>query len=195
MLNFKKISYEYKAIALAGTGGEQSSPEFKALNPSAQVPVLFIDGLYLSESVAIAEYLEETHPDPPLYPKEPAIRARVRTVVEMINAGIQPKQNLATLTFLAKEFADDSAKTRWAAEWNTRGLRAVEGVMERWSGKYCVGDEITFADCCLVPQVYSAFRFKVDVKQQFPTVWRVFSYLDNLPEVQAAHADCQPDAP
>lgn len=193
LLNLKKITYEYKAVRLASEFGDQQKEDFKALNPSGQVPVLLIDGLHLSESVAIAEYIEETRPEPALYPKDPTTRARVRTIVEMINAGIQPKQNLSTLTLLAKEYADESAKKRWAAEWNVRGLRGLEEVLCKWAGKCCVGDEITFADCCLVPQVYAAFRFNVDV-QQFPTVWRIFSYLDRLPQVQAAHADCQPDA-
>lgn len=196
LLNLKKIPYEYKAVVLTSKeDGQQKSPEFTAINPAAQVPSLFIDGIYMSESVAIAEYLEETRPQPNMLPKDPITRVRVRTIVEMINAGIQPKQNLSTISLLANEYTkNEDDKRRWAAEWNKRGLQALEQVMVKWSGKCSVGDEITFADCCLVPQVHSAFRFLVDV-QQFPTVWRVFSYLDELPEFVAAHSRNQPDAP
>lgn len=193
MLNLKQIKYEYKAVRLSTNSGEQSSTTFKELNPSAQVPVLCIDEMHLSESVAIAEYLEETRPLPAIYPTSPKSRARVRTIVEMINAGIQPKQNMATVTLLAEEFADEGAKKKWAREWNIRGFRAIEGALVKWAGMYCVGDDITFADCCLVPQVYSALRFDVDMKQ-FPTVYQVFNNLNDIPEVQAAHADRQPDA-
>lgn len=193
LLNLKRLTYEYKAVRLAGQGGDQEAPEFKALNPSAQVPVLLIDGEYLHESVAIAEYVEETRPElRPLYPKDAISRAHVRSVVEMINAGIQPKQNLSTLNFVA---GDNDAKRAWAVHWNTKGLAAVEQALQRWSdGRYCIGSEVSFADCCLVPQVYSAHvRFKIDVPSLFPTVWKVFTHLNTMPEVQAAHADCQPD--
>lgn len=198
LLNLKKISYEYKAVVLSSKDdAQQKSADFTAINPSAQVPVLFIDGMYLSESVAIAEYLEETRPQPNMFPTgDPVARVRVRTMVEIINAGIQPKQNLSVISMLANEYTNnEDDKRRWAAYHNTRGLQCLENLMGQWSGKCCVGDEITFADCCLVPQVYSAQRFKVDVQQLFPNVWRVFSYLDKLPEFKAAHSEQQPDAP
>lgn len=198
LLNLKRISYEYKAVSLSSKDdAQQKSADFTAINPSAQVPVLFIDGMYLSESVAIAEYLEETRPQPNIFPTgDPVARVRVRTIVEIINAGIQPKQNLSVISLLANEYTNnEDDKRRWAAYHNARGFQCLENLMTQWSGNCCVGDQITFADCCLVPQVYSAKRFQVDVQQLFPTVWRVFSYLHQLPEFKAAHSEQQPDAP
>lgn len=197
-LNLKKIEYDYKPIFLSSTSkGEQRRADFLALNPSGQVPVLHIDGNHLSESVAIAEYLEETRPEPPLFPakSDPAARARVRTIVEIINSAIQPRHNLSVVAYLEREFAPDVADVRkkWSAHWVVEGFNAVEKLLSQWAGTFCVGDSISFADCCLVPQVYAAYRYDVDVKQ-FPTIWRVFSHLDTMPEVQAAHASQQPDA-
>lgn len=197
-LNLKKIDYEYKPVFLSSTSkGEQTRPDFVALNPSGQVPVLHIDGLHLSESVAIAEYLEETRPQHPLFPptSDPAARARVRTIVEIINSAIQPRHNLSVVSYLESDFDpnDPNARKKWSAHWVVHGFTAIEKLLSDWAGTYCIGDSITFADCCLVPQVYAAYRYDVDVKQ-FPTIWRVFSSLDTLPEVQAAHASQQPDA-
>lgn len=164
------------------------------INPSAQVPVLKADGIQISESVAIMEYLEETRPETPLLPKAPSDRATVRRIVEMINAGIQPKQNLAVLNFLLNEgYCDDAKRMKFAAHWNEVGLRAVEKVLEECSGKFCVGDEVTFADCCLVPGYYSAKRFKVDV-DQFPVICKIVGELEKLSAVLQAHPSQQPDA-
>lgn len=194
-LNIKNIPYEYKPIRLASTDGDQFSVPFTKLNPSMQVPVLHIDGLHLTESVAIAEYLEETRPSPSLFPGDPAARAKIRAIAEVVNSGIQPKQNLSVLAHVAENYLDgDFAKAKkFASEWNLRGLRALEAMLQTTAGTYCVGDTLSFADCCLLPQVYSAYRFDVDPKP-FETVWRIFSRLDSLPEFQAAHAEKQPDA-
>lgn len=199
LLNLKRIDYEYRAVKLINAGaenpkGEQYSASFTALNPSAQVPVLVIDGISIAESVAIAEYVEETRPEPAVYPKDLKQRAQVRVIVETINAGIQGRHNLATIQTLVEQFTHDQAsKPRWAALWITRGFTALEAMLAKCAGRCCVGDSVTFADCCLVPQVYAAFRFKVGV-EQFPIIWRIFCYLDKLPAFAAAHADRQPDA-
>lgn len=194
-LNLKKIAYKYEAIALeAGATGGQFTPAFKSLNPSCQVPVLLIDGESMHESVAISEYLQETRPTPTLYPGDASTRVKIRQIVELINSGIQPKQNLATTTVLVNDFTHDKgSRVKWAAYWNTKGLTILEEMLSKTAGKYCVGDHISFADCCLVPQVYSAFRYEVDVKQ-FPIVWRLFSDLIQMEEVAAAHEHQQPDA-
>lgn len=194
-LYYKQLPFIYSAVALKSVSGSQHDPSFVQLNPSAQVPVLHIDGHHLIESVAIAEYLDETRPDFPLYPRDAPTRARVRALVEAINAGIQPKQNLSTLDFLETLVPNrPELRKLWAAHWNRRGLAAVENLLQRWSGSFCIGDEFSFADCCLVPQVYSARRFGVDMTE-FPTITRIFTHLETLPVVQAAHSDRQPDAP
>lgn len=194
-LNLKKITYKYEPVLLKrDTSGGQFTPAFQALNPSCQVPVLLIDGECLYESVSIAEYLEETRPTPSLLPGSASTRAKIRQLVEIINAGIQPMQNLVTTNALVNDFThDEESRKKWAAYFITRGLKIVEENLSKTAGKYCVGDAISFADCCLVPQVYSGIRFEVDVKR-FPTVWRLFSDLILIDEVAAAHADLQPDA-
>lgn len=163
------------------------------LNPSAQVPVLLIDGLHLSESVAILEYLEESHPDHPLLPNAPKDRAQVRMLVEMINAGIQPKQNLAVITYVADNFGGDEAKKNFAGHWVQKGLTAVEKVLQTTAGTCCVGDNITFADLLLVPQAFSARRFGIDVAI-FPCIAKIVQHLEKLPEFIQAHPSAQPDA-
>lgn len=191
-LNLKSIAYKYIPVHLVKDGGQQYAKEFMEKNPTAQVPVLLIDGLQLFESVAIIEYLEETRSEPSLLPKDPATRAIVRSIVEMINAGIQPKQNLSVQNYLAKEFADDSAKPVWSGYWNTRGLEAVEKTLIKTAGTYCVGDQVTLADVFLVPQAASALRFNVNL-DQFPTIKRIIATLDKLPAFIDAHPKAQPD--
>lgn len=174
-------------------GGEQFKPEFQKINPAAQVPVLLIDGASLCESVAILEYLEETRPEPALLPVEPARRAKVRQIVEMVNAGIQPKQNLSIGTWVSHNYGGVEERKRWNAHWITKGFEALEVVFAESSGKCCVGDTVTFADCVLVPQAYSAARFGVDTRD-FPKLHAIYQHLSGLPEFEAAHPSVQPDA-
>lgn len=192
-LNLKNIPYEPKFVRLASKGGDQLKPSFLELNPSAQVPVLFIDGERLCESVPILEYLEETRPQPPLLPSTPAERAKVRMLVEMINAGIQPKQNLSVITFVADNFGGEAARLKFAKHMVEKGMRAVETVLQTTSGKYCVGDAITFADVLLVPQCGSLARFGIDSKQ-FPTIMRIVAQLEKVQAFAQAQPSAQPDA-
>lgn len=191
VLALKGIPYEYEAVHLLRM--EQRDPAFLSRNPTGQVPLLCVDGLELGESVAICEYLEETRPQHPLLPSSPGDRAQVRRVMEMINAGIQPKQNVALLTFVAENLGGPEEKKRWAVHWITSGLKAVEEVLEKTAGKCCVGDEVTMADCFLVPQIYNSIRFGIDMAQ-FPVVKRVVDHVSGLPGFAEAHADAQPDA-
>lgn len=192
-LNLKNIAYQPQCISLVKDGGEQFSPSFIKLNPSSQVPVLQIDGHSFTESVAILEYLEETRPQPALLPSAPSERAQVRQLVEMINAGIQPKQNLAVLRYVDANFGGEPARLKFAKNFVEKGLQAVEQVLQTTAGKYCVGDRITFADIVLVPQSSSCARFSIDT-QQFPTMMRIVKELSELPEFVAAHPIAQPDA-
>lgn len=185
-LNLKGIAYEARPVHLVKK--EQNTADYGELNPSHKVPTLLIDGLTLNQSLAIIEYLEETRPEPvALLPAAPAARAQTRAIALMIAADIQPIQNLSVL-----EYVGDEKRAEWARFWIERGLQAVERVLVRTAGAYCVGDALSLADLCLVPQVYNAKRFAVDMTQ-FPTIVRVAEALELLPAFAAAHPDAQPD--
>lgn len=153
-----------------------------------QVPALRIDGVTLSQSLAIIEYLEETRPSPALLPRDPVQRARCRMISDHITSGIQPLQNLAVL----KKVGDGSQE--WAQHFITRGFQALEQLLQDTAGRYCVGDEVTMADLCLVPQVANADRFKVDMAP-YPTISRINQSLMKLEAFQVSHPSRQPDTP
>ncbi|XP_018300048.1 probable maleylacetoacetate isomerase 2 [Mycetomoellerius zeteki] len=188
-LNLKEIPYDIKPVSLVKSGGEQHSNEFREINPMEQVPALHIDNHTLIESLNILQYLEETRPNRPLMPADPVKRARVREICEVIASGIQPLQNLVVLIYVGEE-----RKKEWAQHWITRGFTAVEKLLSSSAGKYCVGDEITLADCCLVPQIFNARRFHVDLRP-FTTILRVDRHLEHHPAFTAAHPNNQPDCP
>lgn len=188
-LAWKNVDYEYKTVNLIKDGGEQNTAEYAKVNPMAQVPALVHKGETFTQSLAIIEYLEETFPEPRLLPKEPAQRAKARAIAELITSGIQPLQNLNVLLRL-----DESKRNEWAVHFITKGFKALEALLATTAGKYCVGDEVTVADACLVPQVYNANRFKVDLGQ-FPVLSRVAAALESLPAFKAAHPSRQPDTP
>ncbi|XP_005106935.1 maleylacetoacetate isomerase [Aplysia californica] len=187
-LALKDIKYEYKAVHLLKNGGEQHSEEYKKLNPMGQLPTLIIDGLTLTQSLAIMEYLEERNPTPALLPPDAAGRAQVRALSEVINSGIQPLQNLNVLQKIG------DTKVEWANFYITKGFKALEAMLEKTAGQYCYGNQMTMADLCLIPQVYGAQRFGVDVKN-YPVIMRVYEELIKLPAVIAGDAFRQPDTP
>jgi maleylpyruvate isomerase len=194
-LNLKGLEYTYEAVHLLKDGGQQNADAYRALNPMRTVPTLeFEEGGQvhrLSQSLAILEYLEERYRTPALLPAEPLLRARARMLAEMVNSGIQPLQNLSVLQFVKGELkSDDKA---FAAHWNARGLAALEAVVKQTAGTYCLGEQVSFADICLVPQLHGARRFGVDLAP-YPTLTRIEAACNHLPAFQAAHADRQPDA-
>ena len=194
-LNLKGLAYTYEAVHLLKDGGQQNAEPYRALNPMRTVPTLELEEggqvRRISQSLAILEYLEERYRTPALLPEEPWLRARARMLAEMVNSGIQPLQNLSVLQFVKGELkADDKA---FAAHWNARGLAALEAVVKETAGTYCLGEQVSFADICLVPQLYGARRFAVDLTP-YPTLLRIEAACNNLPAFQAAHADRQPDA-
>jgi maleylacetoacetate isomerase len=153
-LNLKQLPFDIKPIHLLK--GEDYSAEYTAVNPMKSVPALVIDGHTLAESRAIIEYLEETRPEPALMPEDAYLRAKVRQLSDIITSDIQPIQNLHVLE---KAGGDDQAKRKeWAQYWIRNGFEGFEAVLATTAGKYCVGDQITVADLCLVPQVYNARR-------------------------------------
>lgn len=194
-LNLKGIAYEYRAVNLIADGGQQHAPEHRQRNPMRELPTLEIDGRLISQSVAILEYLDQTRPTPPLLPTDPYQRALSRQLTEIINASIQPAQNLRILKYLETNFgADPAARTEWARHWIDYGFGGLEGMLARTAGTYSVGEAVSIADLFLVPQVYNARRYGVDLAP-FPTIVRVEAALLAIEAFAAAHPDRQPDAP
>ncbi|XP_060649749.1 probable maleylacetoacetate isomerase 2 [Drosophila nasuta] len=189
-LGLKNISYDLKPTSLLKTDAVHSyTPEYRELNPMQQVPVLQIDGQTLCDSVAIMHYLEETRKDTLILPQNPQGRAKVREIVEIICSGIQPLQNRLVLAHLGKE-----KSIEWAQHWITRGFIGLETVLSSSSGRYCVGDEISMADCCLVPQVFNARRYHVNL-DPYPTILRINANLESEQVVIDSHPRKQPDYP
>lgn len=188
VLEVKKIDFEYRAVDLK-PNGEQLTAKFKTVNPMGQVPVLLADGKPISQSVAIMEYLEETYPEPRMLPADPYLRAKCREVVELLVSGVHPLQSPSMIPFLGK-----AEWKQWADRAITRGFTALETVLGDTAGRYCFGDEVTFADACLLPQVHNARRIDVDLTR-FPTVRRICEALQQHPLVMKADPSCQPDTP
>jgi maleylpyruvate isomerase len=193
-LAFKNIPFEPVYVHLLRGGGEQLSDGFAALNPLAQVPVLEVpsaDGSVtrLTQSLAILEYLEETHPTPSLLPKEPLLRAEARRMAEVVNSGMQPFQNLALGRALKQVNVDPAPITKAYLE---QGLAALEGFAQATAGRYLVGDAPSFADVCLVPQLLGVRRVGIDVSR-YPTLARVEALCREQPAFQAAAPEAQAD--
>lgn len=193
-LEFKQLAYEYVPVALLK--GEQHQPAHTARNPWGSVPVLEVeDGgktLHIPQSVAIVEYLEERFPEPPLFPKAPGARAQMRSLVELINASIQPFHNLSTLNYVKDVLKGD--QKAWAEHWVGKGLDALEAQAKASAGAFLVGDAFTFADACLVPQLFGARRFATVAPEKYPTLIRVEAACLALDFAKKAAPDAQPDA-
>ncbi|XP_039992660.1 maleylacetoacetate isomerase isoform X2 [Xiphias gladius] len=184
----KGIEYDQAPVNLIRDGGQQLTQQYKALNPMQQVPAVEIDGVTLSQSLAVIQYVDETRPGPRLLPADPKERAQVRMISDLIASGIQPLQNLYVIQKIGAE------KVQWARHFIDRGFQALEPILKQTAGRYCVGDEISMADICLVPQVYNAERFKVDVAQ-YPTIERLNQTLLEIEAFKVSHPSCQPDTP
>jgi maleylpyruvate isomerase len=194
-LHFKGIAFERRPVDLLEDGGRQHAPAFRALNALGQVPVLVVDDARgpcpIAQSMAILAYLEETFPAPPLLPIDPWLRARARQMAEMMVGGIQPFHNLATLAHVRGLGATDP--NAWAGHFIARGLTALETTAAQTAGKFLVGDAPSWADLCLVPQLYAGRRFAVDLTP-YPTLLRIEAAAATLPAFAAAHAEVQSDA-
>jgi maleylpyruvate isomerase len=192
-LNLKGIPFETMPVHLTRGGGEQHAAAFQAVNPQKRVPALALDtGEVLLQSLALIEYLDEVHPDPPLLPKDPVARAQVRAVAQIIACDIHPLNNSGTLAYLRGPLkADDSAVNDWYRHWVIAGFEAVEKLIR--PGRYAFGASVTLADICLVPQVYNARRFKVPL-DRFPAIAAADAAAAALPAFDAARPERQPDA-
>lgn len=192
-LNLKDVAHE--AIVVHLRKGEQKLPEHLGRNPQGLVPALETDGEMLTQSMAILEWLEETHPEPPLLPADPIARAHVRAVAQVIASDIHPLQNLRVLTYLRETFgADQEGVNRWCQRWIGAGLAAVEDLLRREDRgqSFAFGDTPGMADICLVPQLYGAERFKVDISG-FARVRAVGAACAEHPAFQKADLRAQPD--
>jgi maleylpyruvate isomerase len=174
-LEWKRIPFTRVPVHLLRDGGQQYAPGYRALNAQALVPTLVDGDTVIPQSLAILEYLEETHPEPPLLPRDAAGRARVRSLALAIACETHPLQNTRVVAYLGEKFgANDEAKAAWNRHFIELGLRAVEERLAREpaTGRFCHGDSPTFADCCLVPQLYNAVRFSCDLTAM-PALLRV----------------------
>ncbi|ETK89775.1 maleylacetoacetate isomerase [Phytophthora nicotianae CJ01A1] len=195
-LEWKGIPYEYRSVHLLNRGGEHFKDEYTTLNPNQRLPTLVVDGKVLPQSVAILEFLEETHPEKPLLPSDPFARAQVRNLCAIIGCDIQPIQNLTVQVKATEEVPEDqrvAKKQAWGRFWIERGFEALERELAKTAATYCFGDEITLADLYLQPQVYNANRVGVDMTK-YPTISRISASLEMLPAFQKAHPSQQPDA-
>jgi len=192
-LNLKGLQYDPQFVHLAK--GEQRGPEYLALNPQGLVPALIDDGHLLTQSLAIMEYLEETHPVPPLLPKDALGRARVRSLALLIACEIHPLNNQRTLNYLVKELdLSEEEKNSWYCHWIRDGMAKLEADLARGGGgRFCHGDAPSMADCCLVPQVFNAQRFNCDLAHA-PRGLRIFEQCMQLEAFQRAQPSRQPDA-
>jgi maleylacetoacetate isomerase len=194
-LNYKGLKVEHASRHLRR--GEQAAPDYVALNPQKLVPALVLDsGEVLTQSLAILEYLEETHPEPPLLPRDAAGRARVRALSLIVCADIHPIQNLRVMGYLREKFGQtEESAFAWSRHWIETGFEAYEATIakDRKTGAFSHGDTPTFADLCLAPQVFNAARFKVDMAR-YPTIQRIHATCMQHPAFDAAQPSKQPDA-
>lgn len=172
-LNLKGLPYDLQEVHLVKDGGQQHAADYVVLNPQGRVPALAEGSHVLTQSLAILEYLEEQYPEPALLPQDPVLRAKVRAAAHTIAMDIHPLNNLSVLQYLQQTLSvDDEQKQAWYAHWIQIGFRVLEAQLQPTAGPYCFGKQLTFADVCLIPQMYNARRFNVDL-HDCPTLQRI----------------------
>lgn len=195
-LNLKGLSYEYLGVHLLKNGGEQLADSYLKVNPAGLVPTLVDGDVSIGQSMAIVEYLDETHPEPALLPRDAVGRARVRAIAQTIACDTHPLNNLRVLKYLKRELdVADEARNAWYRHWVGLGLAAVESMLAESSatGEFCHGDAPGLADLCLVPQVFNARRLGCDLSAM-PNVVRIDAACRALPAFEQASPEMQPDA-
>jgi maleylacetoacetate isomerase len=196
-LNLKGLPYEIAPVHLVRDGGEQHKPDYVEINPQQFVPVLQHGHRMLRQSMAILEYLDEMWPEPPLLPVTARDRARVRALAQVIACDIHPLNNLRVLQYFERDWGvPQPERDVWVRHWIVQGFDAFEALLQHnhSTGEYCDGHVPTIADCCLIPQVYNARRFGVDMTP-YPTIVRIEQECLALPAFDAARPERQPDAP
>jgi maleylacetoacetate isomerase/maleylpyruvate isomerase len=190
-LNLKGLAYTYVPVNLVAD--QQHDPAYAALNPQRLVPTLEVDGRILTQSLAILEWLDETVAEPALLPADPLDRATVRAMAEIVACDIHPVNNTRILRALTELGVAEEARTAWIHRWITDGFTALESQVARHGRGFAFGDAPTLVDCCLVPQVYNAERFKTDLTP-FPAIRAAVARALEHPAIKAAHPNLQPDA-
>lgn len=194
-LALKGLAFDMAPIHLVRGGGEQHTAAYRQLNPERLVPTL-VDGAHvLTQSLAIIEYLDEAYTPALLLPSDPMARARIRSLALHVACDIHPINNLRVLQYLEHELGvGKTRRNAWYRHWVERGFQAIELQLQAdETGRFCQGDTPTLADCCLVPQVYNARRFEIDLSP-FPTIERIDAACASIPAFQAARPEAQPDA-
>jgi maleylacetoacetate isomerase len=195
-LNLKQIEYRVEPVHLVRGGGEHRQPDYLSLNPQGLVPLLVDGEQRISQSLAIIEYLEETRPEPALLPAEPAGRARVRSLAQIVACDIHPLQNLRVLKYLSEEIGvTDEQRLEWYLNWIRLGFAALETRLagDPATGVFCHGDRPGMADLLLIPQIYNARRFDCDMTA-YPTLTRINEACLALEAFRRAAPEAQPDA-
>lgn len=195
-LNLKGLAYDIVPVHLVQDGGQQHSDAYRQVNPQQLVPTLGHGQRRLSQSLAILEYLDEVWPEPPLLPATARARQRVRALALLVACDVHPLNNLRVMQYLERELgADAAARERWMKHWIELGFRAFEAILvdDAATGEFCHGDAPGLADACLVPQVYNAKRFGVDLAP-YPTIAAINERCLALPEFDAARPENQPGA-
>jgi maleylpyruvate isomerase len=195
ILNAKGLDWAYQAVNLLE--GEQKTGEYRALNPLGLVPVLDTGDAVLAQSPAVAEYLEEQYPEPALLPRDLLGRARVREMMHAVGCEIHPLQNLAVLLHIKETYSlDDAAVQAWGRKWIDRGFSAFETLARERSsdGQFSYGNSLTLADAWMIPQLFNAHRFEMDLTP-YPTLVAIDKHCQTLDAVATSHPSKQPDAP
>jgi len=190
-LNLKGLAYATAPVSLVEN--QHQSPAFATLNPQKLVPALVVDGQVLTQSLAILEWLDEVRPEPALLPADPLARAHARAMAQVVACDIHPVNNLRILRALTGLGVDEPGREAWIQRWITDGFQALEAMVIEHGGQYAFGDTPGLVDCCLVPQVYNAERFKTDLSP-FPALRAVAARALEHPAFVAAHPNQQPDA-
>lgn len=195
-LHLKRLAYDSRAVHLLRNGGEHRKPAYLAINPQGLVPALVDGQTTISQSLAIMEYLDETHPAHPLLPEGSRDRAHVRALAQMIACEIHPLNNRRVMAYLEHTLEQDKpARVAWMCHWIHAGFEAMEKCITGYgfAGTYCFGDQPGMADACLVPQLYNARRYGCDL-ERFPTLRAIEQRCDTLDAFQRAAPENQPDA-
>ncbi len=191
-LNLKGLQYDYHPVNLLK--GEQREPAYRSLNPQGLLPALIDAGHVLTQSLAILEWLDEQHPDPALLPRESLARARVRALAYNVACDIQPLQNLRVLKYLQSSLSvSDDQKVDWIRHWIDEGFRALEPQLDSGAGAFAGGDTPGLFECCLIPQIYNAERFGMEMGQ-YPRIARIAEACAALPAFDRARPENQPDS-
>jgi maleylacetoacetate isomerase len=185
-LNLKHITYEKIEIHLLHDGGVQHTPAYLHINPQGLVPALAINGALLTQSLAIIEYLDTCYPTPPLYPIEPLMRARANGIAQLIACDIHPINNLRIQNAIKTTFqASEDDCESWRHQWFKQGFDALESLLSQYaSTHYCIGNAVTIADLCLIPQVHNAQRFHFDLTP-YPRIQHIHNHCMTLTAFQS----------